>query len=258
MQEGTRSTLAKFLYIGVCDRCGRPLKFAEFEAFGALRRFPCACACEVEEGKARELAEKEREQKRRLEVLFKQSRLGGRFRNASFDTFVVSNETRNVFTVMKDYAENFREKHKNTSILLFSNPGSGKTHLASAVINHLVKNGISAIFCVVPDLLLQIRSTFNDASTSEARILNGLAECQLLILDDLGSETHKSSEDWSSEKIYQVINRRYSDNKATIFTTNCNLEGLYNKLGRRTFSRMVEMCASHMYDLNNVNDYRLT
>jgi DNA replication protein DnaC len=120
-----------------------------------------------------------------------------------------------------------------------------------------VNNGISAIFVVVPDLLSQIRDSFNSNQCSELSILRGLLECELLVLDDIGSEHHKGKEDWAYEKLYQIINARYNHEKATIFTTNCSLQELDDKLSFRTFSRIIEMSDNLIFDMNDFKNWRM-
>lgn len=194
--------------------------------------------------------------KERLERLFKQSNIGERFKNSTFDKISVLPEHGNLIDRLKDYATSFSPKSK--SILMYSHPGTGKTTLAGAVANQLLSNGISAIFCPVPDLMMKIISSFKDPRVSEESIIHGLASCDLLILDDLGAEYHKNKEDWSTGKLYQIINSRYTNNRATIFTTNCSLPELCNKLGIRTFSRICEMSEGWKLDLNHLKDWRMS
>jgi DNA replication protein DnaC len=216
------------------------------------------CKCESEKLKREEEEEKEKQRKIRLDRLFKQSRLGERFKTATFDKFKVVEANRAVFDKMQDYAENFNQ-HKTESIFLHSHPGTGKTFLASCVANKLMSNGRSVIFLCVPDLLSQIRATYNKANAehTEERLMSGLSECELLILDDIGAEKHTSSDDWANEKLFQIINNRYLNNKAIIFTTNLNANELHQKLSARTFSRICEMCNRDFVDMNVIKDIRI-
>jgi len=76
-------------------------------------------------------------------------------------------------------------------------------------------------------------------------------------MDDIGSESHKGIDDWASSKIYQIINSRYNNLKATIFTTNCNLQELNDKLSGKTFSRITEMASDLIFNMNGIQDYRM-
>jgi DNA replication protein DnaC len=242
-----------------CQYCGRALNRLTF-TFGRVRNVIGTCPCIEIDKKKEETKEAENKRKQELEILFKQAQLGDRFKESVFDKIVVYEGFENVFNRVKGYADNFKTDFKNTSILLHSPSGTGKTSLAAAVVNHLVKNGVSAIFGVVPDIMTQIQSSFNDSYTTEWQLIKGLTDCDLLVLDELGSEYHKycSADDWAASKIFQVINSRYMHKKATIFTANCDLAGILDKLGERTFSRIVEMCKGWIFDLSYLEDYRMS
>lgn len=92
-------------------------------------------------------------------------------------------------------------------------------------------------------------------SENEYSILTGLSSCDLLILDDIGSEAHKGQDDWACEKLFSVINARYNDMRSTVYTTNKSMVELKQILGERTFSRICEMVGK-CFDLKNVPDFR--
>ena len=129
---------------------------------------------------------------------------------------------------------------KPQDIVLVGGPGNGKTHLAVAIIRELVKelkiNGPQdCIFITVPDLLLEIRSTFGEESSSEKEIVEKYSSVPYLVLDDIGAE--KSTE-WSITTLYLIIGRRTSEELPTIYTTNLSLEEIDTKLSSRIASRM--------------------
>ena len=241
-----------------CEDCGNDINPFEIELFGVKKWMTGNCKC-VTDKYDRELEEqKQKEKQDRLDRIFKQSRLGERFKNSTFQTYTATAETRPFATRLYGFAKNFRD-NKNKSILMTSHPGTGKTLLASCVVNELLSKGIPSIFVIVPDLLTQIRATYNRNSLdTEGKIMSGLSDCELLVLDDIGAERHSDKDDWATEKLFSIINSRYIGMKATIFTTNCTLAELKEKLGDRTFSRICEMTEGMRLDMNTISDFRLS
>ena len=97
-------------------------------------------------------------------------------------------------------------------------------------------------FANVVDLLERLRCSFdkNDTENGSAReILAGYERAPLLILDDLGAEKPSG---WSGERLYELINYRYSELLPTIFTTNCRADEIQARLGERLFDRIRSTC----------------
>ena len=103
--------------------------------------------------------------------------------------------------------------------LLFIGPvGVGKTHLAVAILKGLIDKGVPCLFSEFGALLKQIQDSYNPISkTSEMRVLAPIYQAEVLVLDELGGTV---STDWVRDTMYQIINKRYNDEKLTIFTTN--------------------------------------
>ena len=76
--------------------------------------------------------------------------------------------------------------------------------------------------------------------------MNKLANIDFLFIDDFGTElVTKDGEDlWLQEKIFEVINKRYNNNKPIIFTSNYSLVEMIKDRGiaEKTVDRISEMC----------------
>ena len=133
--------------------------------------------------------------------------------------------------------------------LLFMGPaGVGKTHLAVAIIRGLIHKGFAGIFCEFGALLKEIQDSYNPISkSSELKVLAPVYQTDVLVLDELGATVPT---DWVRDTMYQIINKRYNDNKLTIFTTNYFDEplpgrdkgALEERITPRLRSRLYEMC----------------
>lgn len=195
----------------------------------------CECVVEREEVKIREAQNFAK--KREIEKLFSISNLGERFSKSTFESFLDRNGSETAYKVAVKYVKTFKDWN-GESLMLWGEPGNGKTHLAAAIVNELSKKGYIVVFQSVPELLQRIRSTFNSENKeNETQIMRALLECDLLILDDIGAE--KTTE-WVEEKLFNIIDGRYRKELPTLYTSNLEPKELKDQVGKRSYDRMVE------------------
>ncbi len=128
--------------------------------------------------------------------------------------------------------------------LVFSGPsGCGKTHLAAAITGRCIERGRAALFMLVPDLLDHLRAAYQpDSEVGYDELFEMLRSAQVLVLDDLGVQ---SATPWAEEKLFQLINHRYTAQLPTVFTTNLDLSAF----GARLQSRLSDAALSHVHYL---------
>ena len=147
-------------------------------------------------------------------------------------------------------------------LFFLGDPGVGKTHLAAAILKQVIlTRGARGLFYDTRDLLKVIRGTYNAVvKTTELEVLRPVMEADILVLDDLGAE--KTSE-WVEETLNLIVNTRYNERRATIFTSNypdlppdsaTDVISLHDRIGFRMRSRLHEMC--DFLDLEGA-DYRM-
>lgn len=135
------------------------------------------------------------------------------------------------FNFAKDYPK---------GLLMTGHVGCGKSHLAVAILRGVVEKGYSGLYYNSPDLLRDIRATFDQGSElTEDDLLELVTTVDLLVFDDLGAE--RMSE-FVLDRFYLIINERYEGCKPVIVTTNLKIEELEERLGGRIVSRLCEMC----------------
>jgi DNA replication protein DnaC len=121
-------------------------------------------------------------------------------------------------------------------IVLAGTYGCGKTHLAAAIANQVMtrnENDVEAMFVVVPDLLDHLRAAFSPQSNiSYDRLFDAVKNSPMLVLDDLGTE---SATPWAKEKLFQLLNYRYSAMLPTVITTSSTPDEIEPWLRTRMF-----------------------
>lgn len=153
----------------------------------------------------------------------------------------------------KSYVAAFESGKTLRGIFLGGNVGRGKTFLAAAVCNALIKKGIMPYFMVVPEFLDDIRAGYNGGEYTESRLMNKAMQASFLVLDDCGS--HNVTE-WTKGKLFTLINYRLNHGLPIMVTSNLNIKEMQDTFGLRVFSRIAEMC--DFYFLYSKDDIRLT
>jgi DNA replication protein DnaC len=134
------------------------------------------------------------------------------------------------FHMAYDTARAFAKEPRGWLVLLGPS-GCGKTHLAAAIANERIKHEQPALYKTAPDLLDDLRSTFNpDREIPYDQSFDMLRNTPLLIIDDLGIQ---SSTSWAKEKLDQLLNHRYSQQLPTIITASTPVEQLDERIRSR-------------------------
>lgn len=137
-------------------------------------------------------------------------------------------------------------------LLLLGKEGTGKTHVAVAILKEVIAKGFTGLYWNVPELFLELRRRMSDANEdNEADLFDSAARVDLLVLDDLGAE--RTSE-YVLDRLYVLINGRYQHDTATLITTNRTMPELKQQVGPRIASRIGEMCVQVEFP---EGDYRL-
>ena len=142
------------------------------------------------------------------------------------------NQMSTILRYCKNYAQNFC-KHSE-SILMKGATGLGKTHLSLAIANEAIKKGFGVIYTSAPTLTAKLEKEFFGQS-DDTDTQNMLMECDLLIIDDLGTEFHGQ---FSVSQLYNIFNSRMLSNKPVIISTNLTLREMEKIYSDRFISRV--------------------
>ena len=171
----------------------------------------------------------------------------------SFDTFSIAGNQcsaaqRASLDTARDAAQNFA-RHPVGSLVLFGKTGVGKTHLAVSIAGHQLANGVPVYYAYVPSLLDRLRASFAPGNhLSFTRAFSEVLNASLLVLDDFGGHAHN---EWSSEKLTQIIVHRHDFRLPTVVTTRLNVEGSDGP----AISRLTDAITSSAIKMD-VPDYR--
>lgn len=137
-------------------------------------------------------------------------------------------------TLLERYADSFTRSSE--SLLLVGGTGLGKTHLSSAVARRVIEKGYNVVYESAESIFREIgREIFKvDYSGGEPEYYR-FFDCDLLIIDDLGSEMVTPS---SVSYLYNIINTRINKGLPTIISTNNSSDDIKRKYDERIASRL--------------------
>ena len=220
----------------LCPHCGELVKVVKGPGGILLRGF-CQCAGAVEERRQRD-RKVAQEKARRIQdqILFRKGKAGlvGRLTEMTFERFEAEYQPEAYKTVLEFTGEN------GASLILWSEGyGTGKTHLAVAILHRWIEEGGNGRSCHVPSFLRRIRGTFGpEPKESEDAVLRDIENTGLLVLDDLGKEKHSK---WQEMTIYTLIDHRYTRLLPTVITMNLKPVELEGRIGSASVSRLLEV-----------------
>lgn len=231
----------------VCDGCSESviqkemvIPIGPFKGETTIANYGCRC----EDKKLVQNIIKQGKQNRmkKLHKIFEQnSLLNNSLKAASFKSYHPSTmELGEIKSRLMTYAKDFNPESGN--LLFVGNYGVGKSHLAVAITKQIMTKGFTCLFLSVPKLLTKIRQTYSGGTNfKEADILDLIADVDLFVLDDLGTEytnVKDSADNWTHTKLFEVLDGR--SGKPTIYTTNLTGKQLKEKVNDRNLSRIMD------------------
>ena len=134
----------------------------------------------------------------------------------------------------KKYAKNFNKR--SPGLLLTGGTGLGKTHLSLSIAREVINKGFGVIYGSTQNIVSKMENekfrNYQSGEESEKYYI----DCDLLIIDDLGTEY---STQFSSAAIYNIINSRIMMSKPTIISTNLSMKDMEKSYTYRMVSRII-------------------
>lgn len=130
-----------------------------------------------------------------------------------------------------NFINNFQTSNEN--LLFYGNSGTGKSFLSNCIAKELLDKGFLVVYRTAEALIQNLRRVrFENDEVLE----NLLIDCDLLIVDDLGTE---QISDFSKTELFNLLNKKLLKNKKMIVSTNCKLEELLKIYSERITSRLI-------------------
>jgi len=140
-----------------------------------------------------------------------------------------------IYEKCRDFADKFGESDAVKNLIFLGKPGLGKTHLSSAIAFEVIKKGFDVYYDSAQSILYSFEKERFARQSFNHEIIERYMTCDLLIIDDLGTEYSGSM---SVSSLYNLINMRLTEKKSMIISTNLSLEDIHVKYDERIFSRI--------------------
>lgn len=140
-----------------------------------------------------------------------------------------------IHDICQNFVRCFGTEFEN--LFFYGDTGVGKTFLSNCIAKELLDHSFSVIYLSAIELFdLFSRITFSDDMLEDSNeLLQFITECDLLIIDDLGTELTNT---FTNSKLFYCLNTRYLRKKSTIISTNLTLDKIHDTYSERIFSRI--------------------
>ncbi len=180
-------------------------------------------------------------QRLRAEEAFAKSGVPARYAGKGFADYVAPTDAaRKALKACSEFAGEFpAQRAAGTSLVLCGVTGTGKTHLAAAVVREVtLTHGLSARFTTAGKAFRAVKATYGKGSNDgEDEALRQFTGPDLLVVDEVGVQF---GSEFEKNVLFEVINERYGAMRPTILISNLALDGLRDYVGERVIDRMKE------------------
>jgi len=216
------------------------------------------CFIQMIDGSMREIVEPEWillscQRCRYMDMFLKKMNIPKRFREKTFADYELYNdEQKNIYTYLKEYSDNIKDNIWNgVSLLFLGGHGTGKNMLCCAMVHEYIYDCIS--WCLLKDykpylkhkilyttlqkIVGKIRDTYKNNKKQSDVQDRYIDFYDLLIIDEINVTTGGRDE---YPALFEILNTRYSERKATILISNLAFEQLQIELTDRIIDRFLE------------------
>ena len=202
----------------------------------------CPKCAEIEKGKERQAEQSYNFRVKQDSIIrsFVDGELPPRFKSKDFNGYEAnSDKSKKALMACQKYADNFDTRLSAGGGMIFcGEAGTGKTHLASAIINKIIHDQYASVFMSALAATRHVKATYaKDSYKSESDAIKDFLRPDLLVIDEVGVQFGTDAE---KIILFEIINQRYQHVKPTILISNLTLDELSEYIGERVVDRMYE------------------
>lgn len=224
----------------VCDKHGSyEPKIIQYPLNNKFMFFEACPKCEEEKNKAEAEAERiehEAMYQRRLLSDRVAAGLGKRHIDCTFENYKTDTAQKELaLTKAKSYIEGVFDGAGNC-LVMAGKVGTGKTHLAAAMVNAMVEKGRSCQLIKMSEMIRRLKSTWSRSSNqSESDLIDFYSSVSLLIVDEIGIQFGSDTE---KLLLSEIIDNRYQAIFPTVLISNLDTDGIKSCIGERSYDRL--------------------
>lgn len=177
-----------------------------------------------------------------ITLLYEQSGIQETIGRENFDTLSTAyyegddlQRFENAVAISHKFVDDFKKSYQN--LLFYGTVGTGKSFLSGCIARELLSQGVAVIYFSACGLFETLARYSFDAKAKESlyNFYKDLYNSDLVIVDDLGTEVTNS---FVTSQLFSLTSERHLRQKATIISTNLNLEEMRDRYSDRIFSRI--------------------
>ena len=196
--------------------------------------------------------------KKQVELVYDYSQMKDLLENSNFENLSYEyyndeglEKFEKAVTTCKHFIKNFYSDYHN--LLFYGTVGTGKSFLSGCVAKELLDKGCSIIYTSAINLFQEISNhIYSHDKEIYINLYESLLGCDLLIIDDLGTE---NTNDFTRTHLFNIINERMLKRKSIIISTNMTLDEFRSTYTERVFSRVCENY--ELLHLTGIKDIRI-
>lgn len=181
-----------------------------------------------------------------VHVYYKNSQLKDILRDNNFDNFNINlfsnhrsdnvpvsprKNIEKIWSSSSVFIKNF--KNSNENLLFYGDSGTGKTFMSNCIAKDLLDHGFLVVYRTADELIKNLREIVIDGNKELERLL---IECDLLIIDDLGTE---QKTDFSRSELFNLLNKKLLKRNKMLISTNLSPEEILKTYTERISSRLL-------------------